>query len=117
MNSLLEDLLTLGGQAFGNLAGARHEFRAQAQQRLGEAARHLNLVSREEFDAAFAMLAKIRTAQEELRERIAKIEMRFQIDGQTNKSSKNESKKAPGEIKSAAKRNLPKIKTARRHRA
>jgi BMFP domain-containing protein YqiC len=71
---LIDDLLTLGGSLFGNLVDARHEFKAQAKTHVGDLARKLDLVSREEFDAAFAMLAKARAMQDDLQERIERIE-------------------------------------------
>jgi BMFP domain-containing protein YqiC len=78
-NLLIDDLLTLGSSLFGNLFEARHELKAQARNRMDDFARRLDLVSREEFDAAFAMLAKARSAQEELRERVERIEAKLNL--------------------------------------
>jgi BMFP domain-containing protein YqiC len=71
---LIEDVMSLGGNILGNLLGARHEFKAQAKQRMDGIARQLDLVTRSEFDAAFAMLAKARMMQEELNDRLTAIE-------------------------------------------
>src|SRR5271163_4044991 len=71
---LIDDVMTLGGNVLGNLLGARHEWRAQAKQHLESVTSHLDLVSRTEFDAAFAMLAKARTMQEDLNDRLTAIE-------------------------------------------
>jgi BMFP domain-containing protein YqiC len=77
--NLIDDVMTLGGNMLGNLLGARGELKAQARQRMDALARRLDLVSREEFDAAFAMVAKARAMQEELSERLAAIEARLKI--------------------------------------
>ncbi len=75
--SIVDDLLTLGGNVLGNLVNARQELKAQAKQQVEQMARSLDLVSREEFDAAFAMLAKARQVQEDLRERVAELEAKM----------------------------------------
>lgn len=100
--TLVEDLMVLGGNILGNLLGARHELSAQARQRMDELARRLALVSRGEFDAAFAMLAKARTMQEELHERLSVIETKLNLSS---------AKRTPH----TAKVNLPSVK--RKHRS
>jgi BMFP domain-containing protein YqiC len=94
---LIDDLLTLGGSLFGNLIDARHEFKAQAKSHVGDLARKFDLVSREEFDAAFAMLAKARLTQDDLQERIERIEAHLHLSRAAKK-------------KSNAKRSLPSVK-------
>lgn len=94
---LLDDLLTLGGSLFGNLAEARHELKVQAKTHVESLVRRLDLVSREEFDAAFAMLAKARATQEDILERLERIEQNLNLSS----SPKN---------KKAAKRSLPSVK-------
>jgi BMFP domain-containing protein YqiC len=71
---LLEDLLALGTDMLSHLANARHELKAQAKTRAEGIARELDLVSCDEFDAAFAMLAKARDMQEDLAARVSRIE-------------------------------------------
>jgi len=95
--TLAEDMAALGGNILGNLLGARHEFKAQAKQRVDQIVRQLDLVTRGEFDAAFAMLAKARLMQEELAERLGKIEAKLNLSS---------TKKA----RSATKLNLPSVK-------
>ena len=73
--TFLEDMLSLGTGALSHLVEARHELKAQARGKAGSLARKLDLVSREEFDAAFAMLAKARDAQEDLSARLHEIEV------------------------------------------
>jgi len=94
---LVEDMVTLSGNVLGNLLGARHEFKSQAKERLSGIAKQLDLVSRNEFDAAFAMLAKARAMQEELAERLTAIEACL------NLSSKSETK-------TTVERHLPSVK-------
>jgi BMFP domain-containing protein YqiC len=89
--TLIDDLMSLSGNVLGNLLGARHEMKAQAKERMNQIAKHLNFVSRDEFDGAFAMLAKARTMQEELSERLQAIEAKlglFPKHGKTYASPK-----------------------------
>jgi BMFP domain-containing protein YqiC len=72
--SPLEDLFAIAGDLLEHLASARHALKAQANGSAEGLARDLDLVSREEFDAAFAMLAKARARQEDMEKRVSKIE-------------------------------------------
>ena len=78
---LLEDILMLGRDAVSSLIAARHELKTHAKQRVGGIMYKLDLVSREEFDAAFAMLAKARDMQEDLASRLSKIESHLKLSG------------------------------------
>ncbi len=98
--TFVEDMLSLGTGMLSNLAEARHEIKAQAKQRVGSVAKSMELVGRDEFDAAFAMVAKARNIQEELLERLAKIEAHLGLSRS----------KTVVKIK---KRNLPPVKTKR----
>ena len=101
--SLMEDMLSLGSGILSNLVEARHEVKAQARQRAGSLARNLDLVSREEFDAAFAMLANARNVQEDIITRLSRIEAHLNLSSakQTVKTKK---------------KNLPSVKTSARRR-
>lgn len=81
--TLIEDAITLGGNMLGNILGARHEFKAQGMQRMESITRRLDLVSRSEFDAAFGMLAKARSMQEELHDRLTVIESKMGLSGKS----------------------------------
>jgi len=96
--TLVDDMLTLGSGVLSNLAEARHELKAQARSRAGTVMRTLDLVSREEFDAAFAMLAKARNIQEELSTRLSRIESHLKLSS-AKKTVKTQ------------KANLPSVKT------
>ena len=106
--TFVEDMLTLGSGMLSNLSEARHELKAQARQRAGSIARDLDLVSREEFDAAFAMIAKARNAQEDLSARLSRIEIHLNLS----------SRKGGGKNKvKTQKLNLPFVKTKKKHRS
>lgn len=75
----VEDMGKLASSVFGNMAGARTEFSAQAKQRLEQLAMRLDLVTRDEFDALQAMIAKARLKQEELDSRLAAVESKLGI--------------------------------------
>lgn len=98
---LIDDVLALGGNLVGNLLGARHEVRAQAGQRIESLLQRFNLVSRSEFDAAFAMLAKARAMQDDLHERLEAIEAHLDLSSVSKK-------------KNAKKQHLPFVKKGNR---
>jgi BMFP domain-containing protein YqiC len=100
---LIDDMLALSGNILGNLLGARHEMKAQAKQRLDSLTRQLDLVTRREFDAAFAMLAKARTMQEELAERLTAVEAKLNLSSKSG-------------IKPQPKRRLPSFKKSNHRR-
>lgn len=99
--TLIDDLMTLGSGLLGQLAEARHELKAQAGGRFGKIAERLDLVSREEFDAAFAMLQKARAVQEDIIRRLDALEGKKTAETSKTKKAK------------AAKRPLPSVKKAR----
>ncbi|MFA4995496.1 MAG: accessory factor UbiK family protein [Bdellovibrionales bacterium] len=102
--NLIEDLLTLASDALEHIAGARHELKAHAKSHVERLAGDLDLVNREEFDAAFAMLAKARMKQEDLEKRV------FAIESILNLSSGKKTVKTK-------KTNLPSVKTKAGRRA
>jgi len=101
--NILEDLLSVGGDVLARLVEARHELKSCAKSHAENVTRKLDLVTRDEFDAAFAMLAKARNAQEDLAERLARIEslLNLSSDKKTVKTKK---------------RNLPSVKTRKKRR-
>lgn len=101
---LIEDLMTMGGNLLGAAFGARHEWGAQARERMESLAHRLNIVSREEFEAAMAMIAKARDMQEDLNERLEAIESRLGIKAQqrTAKASASAGKQKANSKKSSS---------------
>jgi BMFP domain-containing protein YqiC len=59
-----DDLAGVAGGAISALAGLREEIEALARARIDEAIRRLDLVKREELDAAMELAANARAAQE-----------------------------------------------------
>ncbi len=104
-NNFVEDMMTLGSGLLSNLVEARHEIKAQARQSAENVLRGLDLVSRDEFDAAFAMLAKARMVQEELAARLVRIESLLNFP-----KAGSEGKKTASKVVKIKKKNLPSVK-------
>jgi BMFP domain-containing protein YqiC len=66
-----DDLAGVAGGALSALAGVRDEAEALVRARIDEAIRHLDLVKREELDAAVEMAANARSGQEAAESRLA----------------------------------------------
>ena len=74
---LFEDLSQIAGGALGALGGVRADLEALARTQATRLIDELDLVRREEFEAAREMAAKARAEQEKLQERLAAIEARL----------------------------------------
>ncbi len=96
---ILDDILSLGSSLFGNLMDARHELKSQAKMHVESVVQKLDLVTREEFDAAFAMLSKARALQDDLQERLERIEAHLKLS--TPASKKNNVKTDLRSVKKA----------------
>jgi BMFP domain-containing protein YqiC len=73
-NKLLDDLARVAGGAIGALTGLRGEVEAQVRQQFERILSQMDVVSREEFEAAREMAVKARTEQEDLAERVTSLE-------------------------------------------
>lgn len=73
-NRLFEDLAKLAGSAAGSLSGLKDEIEARARERLEDFAERLDLVTRDDFEAVLAVVAKAREEQEKLEKRVAELE-------------------------------------------
>jgi hypothetical protein len=78
-----DDLAGVAGGAISALAGLREEIEALARARIDEAIRRLDLVRREELDAAAELAANARAGQEaaeaqlhDVQQRLAALEAR-----------------------------------------
>lgn len=71
-----DDLAGVAGGALSALSGLREEVESIARARAEEVIRRLNLVRREELDAAMELAANARTAQEEATAKLAALEAR-----------------------------------------
>ena len=72
-----DDLARVASGAAGALSGVRAEIEARARDQLERVLAGMDLVSREEFEAARAMAAKARDEQERLLRRIEELEARL----------------------------------------
>lgn len=77
--STISDLLSLGETAFSVLLGASKEMKSHLDGHRDSIVRGLDLVTRDEFDAAFAMIKKIRQKQEEFDKRLTSIEEKMTL--------------------------------------
>ena len=84
-----DDIAGVAGGAFSALAGLREEIEATVRARIDEMVRRLQLVRREELEAALEMAALARSGQEAaevrlatLEERVARIEAAMESGGE-----------------------------------
>ncbi|MGE4351614.1 MAG: accessory factor UbiK family protein [Bdellovibrionales bacterium] len=87
-SSALSDLLALGETAFSVFLGASKEMKGHLEEKRDSLVQHFDLVSREEFDAAFAMIKKMRKVQTDLEKRIAVIEEKMTLSSPQKRSVK-----------------------------
>lgn len=76
-NRFFDDLARMASGAAGALTGVRGEIEARFRDQLERVLAGMDLVSREEFEAAKAMAAKARDEQEILLRRIDLLETRL----------------------------------------
>jgi BMFP domain-containing protein YqiC len=74
-----DDLARVAAGAAGAVSGVRAEIEARARDQLERVLAGMDLVSREEFEAARAMAAKARDEQERLLRRVAELEARLAL--------------------------------------
>ena len=71
-----DDIAGVAGGAFSALTGLREEIEATVRARIAEMVRRLQLVRREELEAALEMAALARSGQEAAEVRLAALEER-----------------------------------------
>lgn len=76
-SGLFDDLAGVAGGAFSALAGARTEVEAAVRSQVDQMVQRLELVKREELDAAMELARRAREAQETLEARVAALEARL----------------------------------------
>lgn len=74
-----DDLAGVAGGAMSALAGLREEMEALARARIDETIRRLELVRREELDAAMELAANARAGQETAEQRLIQLEARLAV--------------------------------------
>jgi BMFP domain-containing protein YqiC len=82
-NRIFDDFARMASGAFSTLTALKTELEGQMRQHVENLLARMKLVTREEFDAMAAMLAKARAEQEALAARVAALE------GQGAKPHKN----------------------------
>ena len=92
-NSDFSDLLKMGEMAFSVLLGAGSALGAKAAESRDTIVRKLDLVTREEFDVAFAMIKKARTIQVDLDARVARLEKELKLSTPRAASPKKQIRK------------------------
>ncbi len=75
---LFDDLAGVAGGAFSALSGIRAEVEAIVRSQLDALVQRLELVRREELDAAMELARRAREAQEALEARVAALEAQLQ---------------------------------------
>ncbi|MBL6454024.1 accessory factor UbiK family protein [Belnapia sp. T6] len=74
---LFDDLAGVAGGAFSALAGVRTEMEAVVRSQIDQMVQRLELVKREELDAAMELARRAREAQESLEARVAMLEAKL----------------------------------------
>lgn len=73
-NRLFDDMAKVAGGAAGTFSGLKTEFESRLRQMVSDLVTKLDLVTRDELDAALAIAAKAREEQEIQAKRLAAIE-------------------------------------------
>lgn len=73
-NRLFDDFAKVASGAMNTLGGLREEVETRVRERLERVLADMDLVTREEFDAARAMAVKARAGQEDLAARLDRLE-------------------------------------------
>ena len=76
---LFDDLAGIAGGAMSALSGVRDEAEALVRARIDETIRKLDLVRREELEAAHELAANARAGQEAAEQRLAALEARVAV--------------------------------------
>lgn len=76
-NRILDDLSRMATAAMGAFGGVRAEVEARLKDQVERWLADMNLVRREEFEAAMALATNARAGQEKLEERVAALEARL----------------------------------------
>lgn len=102
-NRLFSDLSRMTEGAFNALSGAKSEFDTMMRQRFERFLESMNLVSREEFEAAAALAQRAREGEEALAERVAALEARLALlDGGKKPAPKPRARRKPAAKKAEA---------------
>jgi BMFP domain-containing protein YqiC len=73
-NRILDDLAKVAAGALSGVSGVKQEMESRLRQQFERILSGMDLVKREEFEVVRAMAAKARAEQEDLAERLARLE-------------------------------------------
>ena len=93
-NRLLDDLAKVAGSAAGVAAGLKNEVEARLRHQFERVLDGLELVDRDEFEAARAMAAEARAENERLAARIANLEAAAKSGNAAGKTTRKSTKKS-----------------------
>ncbi len=99
---LFDDLAGVAGGAFSALAGVRTEVEAAVRSQMDQMVQRLELVKREELDAAMELARRAREAQEALEARVAALESRLAGGGVPSASVTEPPVTSPPAVESGA---------------
>ena len=93
-NRLLDDLAKVAGSAAGVAAGLKNEVEARLRRQFERALDGLELVDRDEFEAARAMAAEARAENERLAARISNLEAAAKSGNTAGKTTRKSTKRS-----------------------
>lgn len=71
---LIDDIAKMATGALGSFSEVRHQVKAMVRQRVDQIITEMDMVTRAEFDRVEAIATRARARQEELEQRLAKLE-------------------------------------------
>lgn len=71
---LIDDIAKMATGALGSFSEVRHQVKSMVRQRVDQIITEMDMVTREEFDRVEAIATRARARQEELEQRLAKLE-------------------------------------------
>ena len=89
-NRFFDDIAKVATSAAGTLTGMKGEIEHIVRHKVESFINSMNLVTREEFEVASAMIAKARENQEKLERKVKVLESK--INNKTTRSTKKETK-------------------------
>ena len=92
-NRLFDDIAKVANSAVGTVTGMKDELEQMIRHRVENFIAGMNLVTREEFDVAEAMIVKSREEQENLKIRIIELETKLKSQSLTQTVTKTVAKK------------------------
>ena len=89
-NRFFDDIAKVATSAAGTLTGMKGEIEHIVRHKVESFINSMNLVTREEFEVAIAMIAKARENQEKLEKKVKVLESK--INNKTTRNTKKETK-------------------------